>query len=351
MPVVRPPPPHGTSTVSMLVEILDELEPDRPVAGHDGVVQDGVDEQALDARVRALLHRLPPAVERHLDHGAAEPLDRVELRLRRVVGRDDRRRHAVLARHPGDALRHVAGARRHDAVARARRRRADRIAFAAPRILNEPIGCRHSSLSQISRGRLRQSAGGRAASGSPTSAIRSRAASISASGIRTRPRRRRRARAPGHAELGGGEILDRDPHRLEHRQLVVGACGPRPCRRAARPARRRCDPARCPRSAEREEEVARLVQRRLAPVDEERAPRRPCRASSSRDFPSGTPPAALMCVPGASQSSSTIGSRADVAVQTTSAPSTRLLDRWPRRASGSRARAPRHATGCGSRSG
>jgi hypothetical protein len=27
-----------------------------------------------------------------------------------------------------------------------------RIAFAAPRILNEPIGCRHSSLSQISAG-------------------------------------------------------------------------------------------------------------------------------------------------------------------------------------------------------
>jgi len=43
---------------------------------------------------------------------------------------------------------------------------------------------------------------------------------------------------------------------------------------------------------------------------------------SSLDSPSGNAPAALMCVPGASHSSSTRGSLVEVAVQTMSAPST-----------------------------
>ena len=73
---------------------------------------DRVDEHALDAGVRPLLQRLPPAIERHLNHVAAKPLDRCDLRPWRVVGRDDRRGDAELPRHPRDALRHVPGAGR-----------------------------------------------------------------------------------------------------------------------------------------------------------------------------------------------------------------------------------------------
>ena len=91
-----------------------------------------MDEVPVDAGVGALLHRLPPALVRHLDHRAAEPPDRIELGLRRVLGCDDRGGHAQLAGHPGDALRHVAGARRqHAAIDRAGRRRADRVGGAA----------------------------------------------------------------------------------------------------------------------------------------------------------------------------------------------------------------------------
>ena len=86
-------------------------------------------------------------------------------------------------------------------------------------------------------------------------AIVSRARSISASGIRSRPRCRRPARAPCRTtQLGGGEILDGEPERLEDGQLVgvgparmragehlaeLGArCAPRRARRAAgRPPR------------------------------------------------------------------------------------------------------------------
>src|SRR5207247_733081 len=46
----------------------------------------------------------------------AETVDRGELRLRRVLGDDDRRGDAAEARRPGDTLRHVAGARGQDAA-------------------------------------------------------------------------------------------------------------------------------------------------------------------------------------------------------------------------------------------
>ena len=92
-----------------------------------------------------------------------------------------------------------------------------------------------------------------------------------------------RSRAFAHDELGGGEVLDREAERLEDRQLVVRACG----RGARRSAPRRARPRMCSGpiapSAPRQQVVAGLVQRRLAPVDEERW-RRPssrCRARAS----------------------------------------------------------------------
>ena len=125
-------------------------------------------------------------------------------------------------------------------------------------------------------------------------AIVSRARSISASGIRTRPRCRcPRSRAFADDQLGGGEVLDGEPERLEHGQLVVVRAAGVRCRPAPRRARRGCAPRRAPR----EQQVAGLVQRRLAPVDEERSRRPPCRVSSSRAV--GTlEPTAFTCVPG-----------------------------------------------------
>ena len=44
IPVVNPPPPHGIKHGVDLVELLDQLEADRAVAGHDRVVEHRVDE-------------------------------------------------------------------------------------------------------------------------------------------------------------------------------------------------------------------------------------------------------------------------------------------------------------------
>ena len=95
-----------------------QLEPDRAVARHHALVLHGVDEEALGLVELRGEHDLPPAFVGHLDDRAAEALDRVHLRLRRTLRGDDGRRHAELARRPGDALGHVAGARGDHAAGR-----------------------------------------------------------------------------------------------------------------------------------------------------------------------------------------------------------------------------------------
>ena len=66
---------------------------------------------------------------------------------------------------------------------------------------------------------------------------------------------------------------------------------------------------------QRNENVARLLERRLAPVDVQ--PRtNDCRRSRPRARVAWLAPMALMCVPGASHSPNSTGSRADVVVQT-----------------------------------
>ena len=154
IPVESPPPPHGTSTVSASGRSSASSSPIVPLPAITALVLHRVDEEARRRPSKRDSSRSPATSARSgtFMTRAAEALDRVELRLRRVVGHDDRRRHAALPRGPGDALRHVAGARRDDAVRPSPRRGACRIALTAPRILNEPIGCRFSSLSQISAG-------------------------------------------------------------------------------------------------------------------------------------------------------------------------------------------------------
>ena len=145
------------------------------------------DEEAVEPGVGARLHRLPPAVEGDELDAAAEPLDRVELRARRVVGRDDGRGHPELARpsrrpapcSPRSSSRPRRATRTH---------RAWRIALDAPRSLKQPIGWRHSSFSQISQGASTSSR--TSGVSTTTSAVSARARSIASSGIRTAPRRR-----------------------------------------------------------------------------------------------------------------------------------------------------------------
>ena len=78
-------------------------------------------------------------------HPAAQPLDRGQLGLGRVVGHHDRGRDAELARGPRHALGHVAGAGGDQALGPGVGG-ASMTALVAPRILNELMGCRFSSL-------------------------------------------------------------------------------------------------------------------------------------------------------------------------------------------------------------
>src|SRR5437667_114062 len=56
-------------------QLLEDLEPDRRVAGKDRRIADGVDEEALETRELVVHDHLPPALERHLDDTAAEAFD------------------------------------------------------------------------------------------------------------------------------------------------------------------------------------------------------------------------------------------------------------------------------------
>ena len=215
MPVVSPPPPHGMTTASNSGESSHELEPDRAVARHHRLVLD---------RMRRTARRRPRSprstiVCHHTSCGTGMISPPSALDARRASraaptrARRSLARHAGLARGPGDALRHVAGARGDDA-ARELARRGGADAESAPRSLNEPIGCRHSSFSQISRRRRRAA----------------RAACAR--------RRRRSARARGGSRRAGsivallgelGQLGAHAPELGEH--LVLDQA-----RRAARPA-------------------------------------------------------------------------------------------------------------------
>ena len=125
--------------------------------------------------------RLLEPLARELDLRAVRT-GRFDLRHRRVLRDEDRRRTAGLARRPGDRLAVVAGARGDDPRAPLVVGPRVAIVLYAPRILNEPVRCRFSAFSQTSRPARRENVSEEYTGVSrATPASRSRAASISAS--------------------------------------------------------------------------------------------------------------------------------------------------------------------------
>src|SRR5439155_21143789 len=92
------------------VEILEDLEPDRAVPGHDRVVAERVYEKTFDTCALPRAKSLEPFGERHWHKPAAEALNRSALRLWCGVADHHAAGDAQLSRHVGDALRHGAGA-------------------------------------------------------------------------------------------------------------------------------------------------------------------------------------------------------------------------------------------------
>src|SRR5262249_40776698 len=70
-------------------QVLEDLEGDRAVAGHDVVVAERMHEETLDTCALVRAERVEPLVVRHRDDRAAETLDRGDLRPRRTLGYDD----------------------------------------------------------------------------------------------------------------------------------------------------------------------------------------------------------------------------------------------------------------------
>ena len=186
----------------------------------------------------------------------------------------------------------------------------------APRILNERTGCSTSSLSQISAS---------ASTSSRTSGVRiavpsstSRARRISSIAITARPpcptssASARRSTCSAAARSSTARPSDL--------KTVSSSSERRPSADADQElADLGADVLGADRAlALREQEVARLVDGRLAPVDEQRrvAHRLRCRARASSGCSSRR---ALTCTPSFSHSRCTIGSAAEVAVTTTSA--------------------------------
>ena len=120
---------HGLCVRSL----LGELEPDRPLARDHALVLEGVDERrarALDVRLRRG-DRFLEALADELGLAAVRARG-LDLRHRRVLRHEDRRRDPRFARRPRDRLAVVAGARGDDARATLRlAERRDRVVRAA----------------------------------------------------------------------------------------------------------------------------------------------------------------------------------------------------------------------------
>ena len=194
MPVVRPPPPHGTSTVSNPSSCSASSRPITPFPAITRSSSTGWTKSPSRPGYVTRFHRLPPRVERHRNAPG-----RRAARSRRASPRDAWSGATTAAGTPScratqqtpcamlpalvvqTPCRHSSGA-------------AWRIALVAPRSLNEPMGWRHSSFSQISHGAStsRRTSG----LGVTASAVIARARSIASSGIRTAPRHPRRALVP-----------------------------------------------------------------------------------------------------------------------------------------------------------
>jgi len=92
-------------------QVLEDLEPDRAVAGHHIDIADRMDERSrLQWRVSVLDENVPPLVVRQRDRFRSQALDRLELGVRRAIGHDDGASNSESPRIPRDTLRHVPGA-------------------------------------------------------------------------------------------------------------------------------------------------------------------------------------------------------------------------------------------------
>ncbi len=97
-------------------EVFQDLQADRRVSGDDRLVADGMDEMPLDPGIAVVLEDLPPAGIGKLHRLRPQAPDSGQLRVRGALGHDDRAGDAEPLCVPADPLRHVAGARRVDAL-------------------------------------------------------------------------------------------------------------------------------------------------------------------------------------------------------------------------------------------
>ena len=167
--------------------VLEQLEPERSLARDDvGVVE------RVHEREPALVRTRPRHLQALVDGIAADvhlrslPARRLDLGHRRVGRHEHLARHAARASGRGQALRVVAGGRRHHAVAAPVTERGE--LGRAPRTLNEPVRCRFSAFSATTPPARSEIVRGTRA---PASAARSTRPPVA-------PPRRRRRRRPGH---------------------------------------------------------------------------------------------------------------------------------------------------------
>ena len=187
IPLASPPPPTGTTTLREVGHVLEQLEPERALAGDDVRVVERVHERQ-PALARALARAADAVVDRRRRRGArSRPCPRAASALAIGASAGTKTSHGTprVARGRRQRLGVVAG----DAATTPRAQPASPSAAsfaAAPRILNEPVRCRFSAFSTTSppaRSEIVrvESTGVRRAIGARTARVRATAATVDAS--------------------------------------------------------------------------------------------------------------------------------------------------------------------------
>jgi hypothetical protein len=132
-------------------QIFENLGTDRGIAAITATSDTGWMKRPCHALEPPLQQDPPPALERHRHDLRSQPIEGGKLGLRCMIGHDGCEGNASGPGAPGQPKRHVPRARGVDPLGElGRLDGADRIPRAAD--LNDPTGCRVSSLSQMSRG-------------------------------------------------------------------------------------------------------------------------------------------------------------------------------------------------------